>query len=142
MLDCPEGSIKKGRFMAGTSVHNQCIEGLWGEVIKCVVRHFRNIFLFLENEGLLDLLNEVHLFTLHYNNMLRIKKVLKEFSKYWRYHPLSSGRNQLPYQLSNYSMPRLIHLYPASAEIAGISDWSDLGIDGEVSKNSNNSKSK
>ena len=142
MLDCPEGSIKKESFMAGTSVHNQCIEGLWGEVIKCVVRHFRNIFLFLENEGLLDLLNEVHLFTLHYNNMLRIKKVLKEFSKYWRYHPLSSGRNQLPYQLSNYSMPRLIHLYPASAEIAGISDWSDLGIDGEVSKNSNNSKSK
>ena len=128
--------------MAGTSVHNQCTEGLWGEVIKCVVRHFRNIFLFLENEGLLDLLNEVHLFTLHYNNMLRIKKVLKEFSKYWRYHPLSSGRNQLPYQLSNYSMTRLIHLYPASAEIAGISDWSDLGIDGEVSKNSNNSKSK
>ena len=39
-------------------------------------------------------------------------------------------------------MTRLIHLYPASAEIAGISDWSDLGIDGEVSKNSNNSKSK
>ena len=142
MLDCPEGSIKKESFMAGTSVHNQCIEGLWGEVIKCVVRHFRNIFLFLENEGLLDLLNEVHLFTLHYNNMLRIKKVLKEFSKYWRYHPLSSGRNQPPYQLSKYSMTRLIHLYPASAEIAGISDWSDLGIDGEVSKNSNNSKSK
>ena len=78
--------------MAGTSVHNQCIEGLWGEVIKCVVRHFRNIFLFLENEGLLDLLNEVHLFTLHYNDMLRIKKVLKEFSKYWRYiHYLVEG---------------------------------------------------
>ena len=66
MLDCPERGITKGSFIAGTSVHNQCIESLWVEVIKYVVKHFRNILPFFRNEGFLYLLNEVHLFPLHY----------------------------------------------------------------------------
>ena len=103
MLDCPEGGVKK------ESLHNQCIEGLWDEVIRCVVRHFRNIFLFLENEGFLDLLNEVHLLALHDSYMHHIKKVLEEFSNDWRYYPLSIGRNLSPYQFLNYGMTRLIH---------------------------------
>ena len=54
--------------------------------------------------------------------MSRIKKVLENFSNGWRYHSLSSKRNQSPYQLSNYGMTKLNHLDPNSAEIAGISD--------------------
>ena len=37
-------------------------------------------------------------------------------------------------------MTRLIHLDTASAENAGITDQSEYGIDGEVSKNSKNNK--
>ena len=37
MLDCPEGGINRVSFIGGTSVHSQCIEGLWDEVIRCVV---------------------------------------------------------------------------------------------------------
>lgn len=88
------------------------------------IRHFRNIFFFLENKGLLDLLNEVYVFALHYIYMPHIKKAIEEFSNDWRYNPLSSERNQSQYELSNYGMSRLIHLDPASAEIAGITDWS------------------
>lgn len=56
--------------------------------------------------------------------MPHIKKAIEEFSNDWRYNPLSSERNQSQYELSNYGMSRLIHLDPASAEIAGITDWS------------------
>ena len=60
-----------------------------------------------------------------------INKVLEEFSNDWRYHSLSSEKNQSPYQLWHYGMTRCIHLDIASAEIAGITDWSDYGIDEE-----------
>ena len=72
MVDCPERGINRVSFIVGTSIHNQCIECVWGEVIRSVVRHLHNIFFFLENKGFLDLLNEVY--TLHYIYMPRIKK--------------------------------------------------------------------
>ena len=49
----------------------------------------------------------------------------KSLTNDWRYHPLSSERNQSPYQLLNYGMIRFIYVDPASAEIAGITDWNE-----------------
>ena len=80
MLDCPECGINRGGFIERTYIYNQRIERLWNEVIMRVVRHFRNIFFFLENEGFVHLLNEVHVFALRYIDIPRIKKTLKEFS--------------------------------------------------------------
>ena len=64
--------------------------------------------------------------------MSPIKKALEEFSDDRRYHPLSSETSH--HKLLNYGMTRLVHLDPASAEIARITDWSEYGIDEEATK--------
>ena len=43
--------------ITGVSVHNKIIKRLWAEVNRVVSRHFINIFLFMEEHGILDSLN-------------------------------------------------------------------------------------
>ena len=62
--------------ISGSSVHNQRIERLWRDVGRIVVRPYRNLFYYLESHGLLDPLNEIHLYSLHYIYIPRIKRSL------------------------------------------------------------------
>lgn len=62
--------------ITGVSVHKQRIERLWAELNRVVSRHFINIFYFMEGHGLLDSLNELHFFCLHYVYLPRIERAL------------------------------------------------------------------
>ena len=81
--------------LTGLSVHNQRIERLW----KDVINYFRNLFFYLESQDLLDPLDEVQLFALHYVFKPRIHRALTLFATQWNNHPLSTERNRSPYQV-------------------------------------------
>lgn len=87
------------RVITGSSTHNERIERLWRDVHRSVTSHFADTFRQLENENILDPLNEVDLYCLHYIYMPRICKALKEFQQSWNNHKLSTEGNKTPLQL-------------------------------------------
>ena len=91
--------VEGSHVLTGLSVHNQRIERLWVDVVRYIVTPYRNIFTYLKSFGLLDPLNELHLFALHYVYQPRINRSIKEFVLQWSHHGLSSERCQTPMQL-------------------------------------------
>ena len=81
--------------LTGSSTHNERIERLWRDVHRCVV-HFADTFHELECSGVLDTLNEVDMFSLHFVFLPRINKCLHDFQASWNNHGLSSEGNMTP----------------------------------------------
>ena len=86
-------------IITGSSVHNERIERLWRDITRCVSTTYIAVFTALEAEGLLDPINEVDLFCLHYVFIPRINKSLSDFQGGWNSHSLSTEANRTPMQL-------------------------------------------
>ena len=99
-----------------------------------LVKHFRNIFYYLEGETLNDRdpLNEIDLFCLHVVYLPRINFALKEFAESWDYHPLSSGDNRSPRQLWLLGMSCRFVSDPQPPEVMSLQSWNEYGIDEEA----------
>lgn len=85
--------------ITGSSTHNERVERLWRDVYRSVSSTFASTFVSLEREGVLDPLNEIDLFCLHYIFLPRINRNLKLFQESWNMHSLSTEGNMSPSQL-------------------------------------------
>ena len=96
--------VGRGSIITGSSAHNCRVERTHRDIYSGILCFFARTFAHLEDNGLLDPLNELHLFALHRTYIPRINGCLQEFKGQWENHPLSSEGNRSPLQLYTSGM--------------------------------------
>ena len=86
-------------IITGSSVHNQRIERLWRDLHQGVTLLYYRLFYYLEEFGVLDPLNERHLYALHYVFVPRINRSIDEFRHSWNHHRMRTAHHKSPFQL-------------------------------------------
>ena len=85
-----------GAYIYGPSVHNQPIGRLHYNTNHSVLSHYIDLFLYIEEESILDRNSITDLFALHYIYQSRIQASLDELKKDWNHHPVSPEKKRYP----------------------------------------------
>ena len=98
--------VDRRSMLVGSSVDSQRIERFWRDLHRCVTGTYHRLFYFLK-QGILDLLNEYHLYALQFIYLPRINRSLEEFKAGWNHHSIRTEHNATPLQL--FSEERYIY---------------------------------
>ena len=92
-----------------SSIHNIRIERLWRDVRRDSLEVFRQIFFRMEEAGLLDPENKIHLISLYLVYQPRIQKSLDETRTSWNNHGVRTARNKTPLAMYHLSKEHAIN---------------------------------
>ncbi len=111
----------RASVITGSSTHNHRIERMWRDVRRVVVRQFQNLFNYMESYGLLDPLDDAHLFALHYVFIPRVNRALAEFQRQHNHHPLRTEHHMTPMQLFMTS-PSVVNPVTVDPNLYGVDE--------------------
>ena len=116
----------RGSVLTGSSTYNQRIERLWRDVFRCFGNVFYYTFQSMQESGLLDISNPLHMFILHYVYLPRINAAIESFVDAWNRHPIRTERNWSPEQIwSNGMIDRTDERLSAVADVRGEAEMGD-----------------
>ena len=77
------------------SVHNRRIEWLWRDIYYACTFKYHWLFSFMEERGILNINDDIHMFCLHYVLIPGIRKHLTDFMNGWNQHGISNSNATL-----------------------------------------------
>ena len=98
------------------------------DIYSGVLPFYERIFEAMEDEGTLDILDDVHLYSLHHVYIPTINRSLEEFIEQIKNHPVSSENDQSPLQLWERGM--LENMHSGNTALSS-SEIDEFGVDPE-----------